>query len=97
MKKNVVILLIVLVLAVFGLQSTVSASDPANTNNDSHQDQSAQDIPSGSLFSKIALGMGQKQIMDLIGPPTDTEVGVTGKNWIPFLLWQRSSSNCFSL
>lgn len=84
MKTNVVILLLVLVVGVFGLQSTVGASDPVNTKNDSPQDQAAQDKPSTCVFSKIALGMGLPQVTDLIGPPSDTEVGATGKNWIPF-------------
>lgn len=38
----------------------------------------------GSKFSKIHPGMYSKQIMDLIGPPTDQKTYQTGKAWIPF-------------
>jgi hypothetical protein len=35
-------------------------------------------------FSKLQFGMGQKEVMDSIGPPTDQKTYVTGKAWIPF-------------
>jgi hypothetical protein len=38
----------------------------------------------GSKFAKIQVGMHSKQIMDLIGPPTDQKMYMTGKAWIPF-------------
>jgi predicted small lipoprotein YifL len=40
--------------------------------------------PRGSLFSKVALGMPLKQVVDLIGPPTDQKFYPTGKAFIPF-------------
>lgn len=38
----------------------------------------------GSKFSKIQIGMFSKQIMDLIGAPTDQKSYATGKAFIPF-------------
>ncbi len=38
----------------------------------------------GSKFNKLQIGMGMKQVTDLIGPPTDQGAYITGKAWIPF-------------
>lgn len=38
----------------------------------------------GSKFTKLQIGMGMKQVVDLIGQPTDQGAYVTGKAWIPF-------------
>lgn len=38
----------------------------------------------GSKFNKLQIGMGSKEVMDLIGAPTDQQSHVTGKAWIPF-------------
>lgn len=40
--------------------------------------------PAGSLFSKLRVGMSSKQVIDLIGAPTDQKSYVTGKAWILF-------------
>jgi hypothetical protein len=37
-----------------------------------------------SKFAKIQVGMYSKQVEDLIGPPTDQKIYMTGKAWIPF-------------
>ncbi|MBK6509537.1 MAG: hypothetical protein IPG06_08730 [Haliea sp.] len=41
-------------------------------------------IPVDSPFSKIKVGMPNKQVHDLIGTPTDTKHYTTGKAFIPF-------------
>lgn len=41
-------------------------------------------IPANSKFSKLQFGMGQKEVMDTAGQPTDQKTYVTGKAWIPF-------------
>jgi hypothetical protein len=41
-------------------------------------------LPPGSRFTKLQFGMGQKEVMDTVGPPTDQKTYVTGKAWIPF-------------
>ena len=38
----------------------------------------------GSPFTKLQIGMGMKQVTDLIGQPNDQGAYVTGKAWIPF-------------
>jgi hypothetical protein len=38
----------------------------------------------GSRFTKLTIGMGMKEVTDLIGPPTDQGSYVTGKAFIPF-------------
>ncbi|HEX7816981.1 hypothetical protein [Dyella sp.] len=38
----------------------------------------------GSKFSKVHEGMYSKEIMDIIGPPTDQKTFQTGKAFIPF-------------
>jgi hypothetical protein len=40
--------------------------------------------PPGSPLSKVQLGMGKKQVKDLLGAPTDENSYSTGKAWIPF-------------
>ena len=37
-----------------------------------------------SKFTRLKIGMGMRQVTDLIGPPTDSGAYVTGKAWIPF-------------
>lgn len=41
-------------------------------------------IPAGSPFAKIKMGMQRDQVDDLIGPPTSTRVFPSGKAFIPF-------------
>lgn len=38
----------------------------------------------GAKFSRLEIGMSYKQVLNLIGPPTDQYAHVTGKAWIPF-------------
>ena len=49
------------------------------------------EIPSGSPFSKVNIGMPEKQVYDIIGEPSDTKYYVTGKAWIPFYFGNDSS------
>lgn len=38
----------------------------------------------GSKFSRVRIGMGKKEVEDLIGQPTDQGGHITGKAFIPF-------------
>ena len=38
----------------------------------------------GSKFTKLQIGMGTREVMDLAGPPTDQGAYVTGKAFIPW-------------
>ena len=48
-------------------------------------------IPSGSPFAKIKKDMGIKQVIDIIGNPTDQEAYITGKAFIPFYMGSDTS------
>jgi hypothetical protein len=37
-----------------------------------------------SQFTKLQIGMSMRQVVDLIGQPTDRGAYITGKAWIPF-------------
>jgi hypothetical protein len=61
---------------------------PADTQkikgiNDWEGEISGKPAP-GSIFTKLQIGMGMKQVTDLIGQPTDQGAYMTGKAWIPF-------------
>jgi hypothetical protein len=38
----------------------------------------------GSKFTQLQIGMGMRQVEDLVGPPTDQGAYITGKAFIPF-------------
>jgi hypothetical protein len=38
----------------------------------------------GSKFTKLQIGMGVRQVADLVGQPTDQGAYATGKMWIPW-------------
>jgi hypothetical protein len=38
----------------------------------------------GTKFTQVKIGMSAKQVMDIVGQPTDQGAYVTGKAWIPF-------------
>lgn len=38
----------------------------------------------GAKFNRLEVGMSYRQVLNLIGPPTDQYSHVTGKAWIPF-------------
>ncbi len=38
----------------------------------------------GTKFTRVQIGMSAKQVMDIVGPPTDQGAYVTGKAFIPF-------------
>ena len=41
--------------------------------------------PTGnSKFTALKMGMGMKQVTDIVGPPTDQGAYITGKAFIPF-------------
>ena len=46
--------------------------------------QVQQTIPPDSPLAQIRKGMGNAEVMHLLGPPTDQEFNLTGKVFIPF-------------
>ena len=75
-----------LVLVVFlGPAFSASKADESEPAKQSDSDGGIiGNIPPGSPFSKIEIGMSRKHVFDLIGPPTDTKHYPTGKSFIPF-------------
>jgi len=77
---------------------TQAAAAPAPAPAPAHQQAAEKEEPSkksaegeivgtpapGSRFNKIKLGMGMKEVTDLIGQPTDQGAYVTGKAFVPF-------------
>lgn len=86
------------VLAAAGCASNKSSPDAAqnaspganaNANAKANQGNSSGDVfqnnsPASSPFSQIKEGMSQKQVQDILGPPTDQANYQTGKAFIPF-------------
>lgn len=72
--------------------STAGNSEPAQqtatTEATDTESQAASgiygDIPAGSPFSRLTIGMASAHVIDLIGRPTSQKVYRTGKAWIPF-------------
>ncbi len=70
-------------------KSTQSAAPVKQTSNTEATDAESDkgiygNPPAGSPFSRIKVGMSGKEVIDLIGPPTDQKAYVTGKAFIPF-------------
>jgi hypothetical protein len=40
--------------------------------------------PPNSRFAQLQIGMGLRQVVNIVGPPTDQGAYVTGKAFIPF-------------
>jgi hypothetical protein len=81
-KKIVGMVVICFVVGISGCASHGKASRQAGTTTS--DSGIICNIPAGSPFSKIALGMSMKQVHDLIGEPTDQFNYSTGKAFIPF-------------
>jgi hypothetical protein len=61
--------------------SSAGMSAPLNT---AHSAQAATASVANGKFSKVKVGMYSKEVIDLIGLPTDQKSYQTGKAWIPF-------------
>ena len=65
--------------------SSTSASTSESPKSSSHKNKyDGSDAAPGSLFSKVELNMGYKQVSDLIGLGSDNKRYSTGKDWIPW-------------
>jgi hypothetical protein len=64
--------------------ATSSTGAPAAKSGDAKEGEIVGTPAKNSKFTKLQMGMGMKQVTDLIGPPTDQGAYVTGKAFIPF-------------
>jgi hypothetical protein len=60
--------------------AVATKSQPANNGEGTFVGTPAKN----SKFAKLKIGMGRKEVEDLIGHPNDSHTYVTGKAWIPF-------------
>lgn len=65
-------------------QAPATAKAPAAKTGDAKEGEIVGTPAKNSKFTKLQLGMGMKQVTDLIGQPTDQGAYVTGKAFIPF-------------
>jgi hypothetical protein len=72
--------------ALIGCKSSGSSptTQEATTQASQEGDKVYPPAPAGTPFAKIQTGMDQAQVTSLIGQPTDINVYVTGKAFIPF-------------
>ena len=93
MKKNLFAIgLIGLGLALTGLgchttesaESTETAKPAKVETKKEEAPKASVPVPADSPFAKIKVGMGMKEVYDLIGQPTDTSSHITGKQFNPF-------------
>ena len=62
-----------------------ASSTPQKVKGINNRDGYVSGTPaSDSAFNKLKVGMPMKQVLDLIGEPSDQGAYVTGKAWIPF-------------
>ena len=86
-NKNYQKALVVLLVSMISACATSPKTNDGASNSvakEKTEEKIIGNIPSGSPFSKIEIGMSIKQVHDIIGEPTDTKNYVTGKAFIPF-------------
>ena len=67
-----------------GAQAPATTGAPAAKSADAKEGEIIGTPAKNSKFTKLQMGMGMKQVTDLIGSPTDQGAYVTGKAFIPF-------------
>jgi len=73
--RNLLVLLVAAFVAMGALSCASSAESEA---------QNDPKPPPGSPLAKIELGMNDTEVRNAIGDPDDTNMYMTGKQWIPF-------------
>ncbi len=91
MKNISTVLIIAILLALSGC--VTSNQTNTQTTTDDKREVTGRNDWSGyiqgkptpdSKFNKLEIGMGNKEVMDLMGPPTDQSINATGKAYNPF-------------
>jgi hypothetical protein len=65
-------------------QAPTAAKAPEAKSGDAKEGEIVGTPAKNSKFTKLKIGMGMKEVTDLIGQPTDQGAYVTGKAFIPF-------------
>jgi len=96
MMTNRFAYVIAAIIATFLLIGCQTTQNIKNTEGEAHKDtQTVKGIngwegwitgtpASDSKFTQLEIGMGMKQVTDMVGQPTDQGSYTTGKAWIPF-------------
>jgi hypothetical protein len=81
-QKNRLILITATLIVLVALAGCANQSEP---RVDAPADSGViGTIPPDSKFAKISVGMTKREVIDLIGEPTDEVSYITGKAFIPF-------------
>ena len=83
MKAIRFILTSAFLLAPAAMMGCGGGSSSASSSNNAPADTTVPP-PAGTPLALIKVGMGPKQVTDLIGQPTDQSTYDTGKRWIPY-------------
>ena len=84
-KKNYQRLLLVGLIATLSACASNSGTKSATAEAQPQAEQQiVGNIPAGSPFSKLKIGMSLQQVHDTIGEPTDRHNYTTGKAFIPY-------------
>lgn len=67
-----------------GANAPATTAGPAAKSGDAKVGEIIGTPAKNSKFTKLELGMGMRQVTDLVGQPTDQGAYVTGKAFIPF-------------
>lgn len=84
--RNTMLAAVILVGATTMLGCRSSKGDDADRTTKKTADASFAPvaIPSTSPFAQLKYGMGEGEVTDLVGRPTDKDARITGKNFNPF-------------
>jgi len=89
MKRSAILFAsLILVAGAYGCKTTSSAESTPKSEAPSKTEKAAKpaaaNIPAGSPFAKIQMGMQLAQVENILGPPTSTRVFPSGKGFNPF-------------
>ena len=85
MKK--IILGSLITISLLGMTGCQAHKPQVNTHKKVKKHKKSRNFARGKgKFRRLRKGMGQKQVRDLIGRPTDTSRYITGKSFIPYYM-----------
>lgn len=74
----------ILLVAPIALCGGCSSSSPAAAPGTAAALREPSGVPADSPLAKVKVDMGQREVTDLMGPPTDVDSHMTGKGFLPF-------------
>ena len=90
-RRSAVVVALLLCVTACAVNQPNSAANPEQTPGETTviglndtRGEIVGTIRPGSKFARIRIGMGLKQVQDIIGVPDDHSIHITGKAFIPF-------------